>query len=69
MFSELLFLRFNGILEHRAAYLIDHLSAFHRLSDRHCCVVRDHLQLFLDTEGNFVKKTGANLMSYEFATF
>ena len=40
MFSELLFLRFNGVLEQRAGCLTDHLSSFHQPGERHCCVVR-----------------------------
>ena len=40
MFSELLFLRFNGVLIQRAEYLIEHIEKFHVAGDRRCCVNR-----------------------------
>jgi hypothetical protein len=40
MFSELLFLRFNGVLIQRSEYLIEHMERFHVAGDRRCCVNR-----------------------------
>ena len=40
MFSELLYLRFNHVLEQRAAYLIEHIESHHVPGRRLCCVNR-----------------------------
>ena len=66
MFSELLFLRFNGVLDHRAAYLIDHIRGLHRLGDRNCCTVRaDNLHAMFVAINQVEKINTLGLMRYE----